>query len=118
MVSCTQIVVSIVLIELFLFIFGGLLISFSYPATHDYVSTPHPKSPHSPPQAYNITQDTLRSYNSQGTVILRDILPRDILSLLQTGVNDIATNDTLHCRMAYFNGPPILHRCEKYISYD
>ena len=45
-----------------------------------------------------------------GTVILQGIVPEKILNLLQSGVRDIDKNKTLHCNMAYFNGPPILHR--------
>ena len=45
-----------------------------------------------------------------GTVILKGIVPDEIINLLQSAVKDIDKNKTLHCTMAYFNGPPILHR--------
>ena len=45
-----------------------------------------------------------------GVIVLRKLLPKKFLKLLQLGVKDIVKNKTLHCEMAYFNGPPILHR--------
>ena len=57
-----------------------------------------------------IFQISNQNLNS-GTVILRGIVPKDILKILQPAVKDIEKNKTLHCNMAYFSGPPILHRC-------
>ena len=49
-----------------------------------------------------------------GVIVLRKLLPKKFLKLLQLGVQDIVKNKTLHCEMAYFNGPPILHRSPFY----
>ena len=45
-----------------------------------------------------------------GVTVLRQVVPRDWVRLLQRGVRDLVMNNTLHCNLAYFNGPPILHR--------
>ena len=49
-----------------------------------------------------------------GVIVLRKLMPKKFLKLLQLGVQDIVKNKTLHCEMAYFNGPPILHRSSFY----
>ena len=43
-------------------------------------------------------------------MVLRQLVPGPIMRLLQSAVRDLDTNHTLHCAMAYYNGPPILHR--------
>ena len=96
-------------IILYLFL-GSFIASFTYPLSHDYVSTPHPTSPHSPPEAATISSKLIETYKKEGTIVLRNLVPDNIIKLLQSGVRDIDRNKTLHCSMAYFNGPPILHR--------
>ena len=49
-----------------------------------------------------------------GVIVLRKLMPKKFLKLLQLGVQDIVKNKTLHCEMTYFNGPPILHRSSFY----
>ena len=95
---------------IFYLLFGSFISIFAYPPSHDYVSTSHPPSPHSPPKATNISSHLIEIYKKEGTVVLRNLVPDTIIKLLQSGVRDIEMNKTLHCSMAYFNGPPILHR--------
>ena len=43
-------------------------------------------------------------------MVLRHLVPGPIMRLLRAAVRDLDTNHTLHCAMAYYSGPPILHR--------
>lgn len=86
------------------------LACFRLPLSHDYVVTDHPPSPHSPPPPPPLTEDQLQEYQEEGVTVLRGVLPPSLVSLLQRAVRDLMTNQTLHCAMAAFNGPPILHR--------
>ena len=55
-------------------------------------------------------EKALVSLSCAGAVVLRQLVPGPIIRLLQAAVRDLDTNHTLHCAMAYYNGPPILHR--------
>ena len=52
----------------------------------------------------------LQEYREEGVTVLRGVLPASQVQLLQRAVRDLMVNQTLHCAMAAFNGPPILHR--------
>ena len=84
--------------------------SLSYPLAHDYVSTPHPRSPHSPPATNKVTQEVLEQYERDGVVVLKNFLPQEIVDLLKSAVNDVVANNTVNCKMAYFTNAPIFHR--------
>ena len=86
------------------------LACFRLPLSHDYVLTLHPSSPHSPPAPPPLTEQHLQEFREEGVTVLRDVLPSNLVQLLQRAVKDIVANKTLHCAMAAFNGPPILHR--------
>ena len=86
------------------------LACFTLPLSHDYVLTPHPSSPHSPPAPPPLTEQHLQEFREEGVTVLRDVLPSNLVQLLQRAVKDLVANKTLHCAMAAFNGPPILHR--------
>ena len=98
------------LLTVLVFLLSPVLSSLLLSLSHDYVRTAHPPSPHRPPPARVISRDQLEEFRDQGVTVLREALSGDWMRLLQRAVRDIATNDTLHCNMAYFNGPPILHR--------
>ena len=86
------------------------LACFTLPLSHHYIVTDHPPSPHSPPAPPPLTEDHHQEYQEEGVTVLRDVLPASLVQLLQRGVRDLVANNTLHCAMAAFNGPPILHR--------
>ena len=83
---------------------------FRLPLSHDYVVTDHPPSPHSPPPPPLLTEHHLQEFREEGVTVLREVLPSDLVQLLQRAVRDLMVNNTLHCAMAAYNGPPILHR--------
>ena len=83
---------------------------FTLPLSHDYVVTEPPPSPHSPPPPPHLTEEHLREFREEGVTVLREVLPSNLVQLLQRAVRDLMFNKTLHCAMAAFNGPPILHR--------
>ena len=93
-----------------LLLFGEFLIVFLYPLSHDYVQSPHPPSPHIPPSFSRLSTDQVDEYKKNGVVVIRNALPKGIIEKIQKGSTDLKTNYTLHCGMAYFNGPPILHK--------
>ena len=83
---------------------------FRLPLSHDYVETDHPASPHSPPPPPPLSELQLEEFRQEGVTVLRDVLPSNMVRLLQRAVRDLMVNNTLRCAMAAFNGPPILHR--------
>lgn len=95
---------------IFLAFLGQFCIIFSYPLSHDYISSPHPKSPHSPPKTKELEPKQITEFEEDGAVIIRKVLPDDIIEKLRRAAEDLKVNQTLHCSMAYFNGPPILHK--------
>ena len=83
---------------------------FRLPLSHDYVVTEQPPSPRSPPPPPPLSEHLLQEFREEGVTVLRGALPSDLIQLLQRGVRDLMVNNTLHCAMAAYNGPPILHR--------
>ena len=98
------------LLGVVVFLLSPLLSTLLLSSSHHYVRTTHPPSPHRPPTAREISRDQLEEFRDEGVTVLREVLSGDWIRLLQRAVRDVATNKTLHCNMAYFNGPPILHR--------
>ena len=47
-------------------LWGDLLSSLLLPASHTYLATPHPPSPHTPPPAPSIPAHTLNTYHEDG----------------------------------------------------
>ena len=47
-------------------LWGDLLSSLLLPASHTYLATPHPPSPHTPPPAPSIPAHTLNTYREDG----------------------------------------------------
>ena len=90
-------------------LFGPFLRCFTFPLTHHQVSTPHPASPHSPPASVILTQQEKEMFREEGVLVLRNVMPPDIMEALAKGSEDIVTNRTVHCDMARFNGAPIFH---------
>ena len=95
---------------IFLVLFLPFLWCFTYPSAHDYVHTEHPKSPFIPPSSSNLTADQISIYEDDGVLILRNVMPKDIMDKLSIAADDLATNQTLHCAMARYSGPPIFHK--------
>ena len=52
---------------LFYSLFGTFLLSFTLPLSHDYVTTPHPCSPHFPPSAPELSTQIKEAYREQGS---------------------------------------------------
>ena len=93
----------------FLLLFGPFLWCFTYPLTHDYIRTDHPPSPHKPPSSYKMTREQVRTFRQDGVLILRQVMPPDLMAKLAIASDDIAANRTVHCDMSRYNGPPIFH---------
>ena len=91
-------------------LFGPFLWCFSHPLSHDYISTPHPESPFSPPESLHLTTNQIETYQDEGFLILRNVLPKKLLKQLESGADDLAANETVHCAMSKYSGPPIFHR--------
>ena len=95
---------------IFFIVFGPFLWCFTFPLSHDYVHTPHPESPFSPPSNVKLTSQQIEKYSEDGLLILRNVMPKDIMDKLTTASSDLVTNQTLHCAMAKYSGPPIFHK--------
>ena len=93
----------------FLLLFGPFLWCFTRPLTHDYIKTDHPPSPHKPPSSYRLTQEQVKTFKEDGVLILRQVMPPDLMAKLSMASDDIATNRTVHCDMSKYHGPPIFH---------
>jgi len=101
---------TVFLFGLFSILFFPFLLCFTYPPAHDYVFTPHPPSPFSPPTNIKLSDDQVKTYKEDGLLILRNVMPPDIMAKLDTASSDLAANQTLHCAMAKYSGPPIFHK--------
>ena len=94
--------------------------------------TPHPESPHTPPSDFTISEaevarcctvlyctvlhctalycTVLARFHRDGFLVLRRVLTPATIATLNSASADLRTNKTLHCQMAYYNGPPIFHK--------
>lgn len=72
--------------------------------------TEHPCSPHTPPSDINVSQQQVEEFHRTGFLVLRDILPADIVTSLNQASADLRINKTLHCQMSFYNSPPIFHK--------
>ena len=98
------------LIAVLSFIFVPFLSCFLLPLSHDYVKTAHPVSPHKPPSDVNVTDEQVTSFHEDGFLVIQNALSDKIIKLLRAGSKDIRVNRTIHCEMAFYNGPPIFHK--------
>ena len=87
----------IILGGLFLLLFGPFLWCFTYPLTHDYIRTDHPPSPHKPPSSYSLTREQVRTFRQEGVLILRQVMPPDLMAKLAIAfVHDVFRDAVLH----------------------
>ena len=75
--------------------------------------TRHPASPHHPPSDIHISEDQVSSFHEDGFLVVRNVLNSDLIKILNSASKDVRINKTLHCEMAYYNGPPIFHKVNK-----
>ena len=101
-----------------IFIFYPFFSSFTLPLSHDYVRTRHPPSPHHPPSDIHISEDQVSSFHEDGFLVVRNVLNSDLIKTLNSASKDVRINKTLHCEMAYYNGPPIFHKVNKDVSFS
>ena len=110
------------------FPFHHFLLSFLLPISHDYVRqkeslflvnfhsklsrTDHPSSPHTPPSNISVTQEQILQFQKQGYLVMRNVLPPNLIESLNQASADLRINKTLHCQMSYYNSPPIFHKEE------
>ena len=52
----------------------------------------------------------LARFHRDGFLVLRSVLAPATIATLNSASADLRTNKTLHCQMAYYNGPPIFHK--------
>ena len=52
----------------------------------------------------------LARFHRDGFLVLRRVLAPATIATLNSASADLRTNKTLHCQMAYYNGPPIFHK--------
>ena len=57
-----------------------------------------------------LTNQQIEEYNQEGLLILRNVIPQDVIEKLATASEDLATNETVHCAMSKYSGPPIFHK--------
>ena len=88
---------------------GPFLWCFTFPLTHHQVRTAHPASPHSPPASVLLSEQEKERFREEGVLVLRQVMPPTIMEALALASDDLATNRTVHCDMARYNGPPIFH---------
>ena len=88
---------------------GPFLWCFTFPLSHHQARTPHPASPHSPPATAFLSEQEKEMFQEEGVLVLRNVMPPTIMEALARASDDIATNRTVHCDMARYNGPPIFH---------
>ena len=52
----------------------------------------------------------MSSFHEDGFLVVRNVLNSDLIKILNSASKDVRINKTLHCEMAYYNGPPIFHK--------
>ena len=72
--------------------------------------TKHPPSPHHPPSDISISEEQVSKFQEDGFLVVRNVLNSDLIKILNSASKDVRKNRTLHCEMAYYNGPPIFHK--------
>ena len=109
-VSCGQRVCSVVALVAAV-VYGPLLVAFSCPYHTEFPSSPHPASPHRPPE-FTLSEEQLQRWRADGMLVLRGVLPTGLAARMAESGADLFENRTLQCELSKWAGPPIFHRCE------
>jgi hypothetical protein len=73
----------------------------------------HPPSPYSPP-LHRLDHDQVAAFRRDGMLVLRQVLPPDLMRKMEAGGDDLMEGRSRHCEMTRFTGPPIFHGYDRY----
>ena len=115
--SCIFLTIFIIICGSLLLLFSPLLSILILPDSHDYRHTPHPPSPHFTPANVNLSENQLQMWKDDGLIVLRNVIPENLMEKINIGAEDLEANDTVQCKIGYYNGPPTFHRYDHFCHW-
>ena len=86
---------------------------YALPTHYEEHTSPHPASPFAPPR-YDLPQDDVDAFRRDGLLVLRNVMPDDLVEKLVVAGEDMMETPVRHCEMTKFTSPPIFHGYERY----
>ena len=76
-------------------------------------TSPHPSSPFTPLR-HDLPQADIDAFRRDGLLVLRNVMPADLVEKLVVAGKDMMDMPVRHCEMTKFTSPPIFHGYERY----
>ena len=86
---------------------------YALPTHYTEHTSPHPPSPFTPPR-YDLPQNEIDAFRRDGLLVLRNVMPADLVEKLVVAGEDMMETPVRHCEMTKFTSPPIFHGYERY----